>query len=144
MAGRAAISVDLSGSGQEFGQLANSLAGTARLDVENGAFPLFGIAELAAGAPGAGPQQATLAAAAPVNALSGLFSFSAGVANLDQATIVAPGFRAEAKGWIGLLDGGLGLSGTILPAAPGGAQPIPFTIGGTLTQPSARPQGQAN
>lgn len=144
MSGRAAMSMDLAGNGRDFGQLANSLAGTARLDVENGAFPLFGIAELAAGGASTSPQQPMLAAAAPVNALSALFSFSGGVANLDQASIVAPSFRAEAKGWIGLLDGGLGLSGTVVPAAPAGAQPVPFTIGGTLTQPTARPLARAN
>lgn len=138
VSGMAAMSVDASGSGKDFGALAGSLAGTAKFDMENGAFPLFGLAEIAAGMPGGAPVPAGLTAAAPVTALSVALTFADGVARIDAAQIVAPSFRADSVGSIGLLDGRVALQGSVVPTAPA-ATAIPFAIEGTLTAPATRP-----
>jgi AsmA protein len=140
LAGSASIAVDFAGSGKDFGSLVAGMRGTSVVSLRNGAVPLFGIAALAAGAaaaPAVDPSQPT-----PVDELAARLSFAGGTANLDDAKIVAPGFSAEAAGRMGLLDGSLGIDGTIRPAAA--ATPIPFAIGGTLARPLARPLPPTN
>jgi hypothetical protein len=68
------------------------------------------------------------------------------VAVLERAVVSALSFTADAKGWIGLLDGTLGLNGNLNPSVPGlpAEPPIPFTVGGTIAQPVARPLAAAN
>jgi hypothetical protein len=99
------------------------------------------MAEIGVAGAGANPRAAEIAAVTPVRSLFAGFTFSRGVAILEEARVSALSLRADAKGWIGLLDGSLGLNGTVI--ATGGA-PVPFTIGGTLFAPQARPLALAN
>jgi hypothetical protein len=131
--------VDLAGHGREFGSLASNLGGSADFSVQNGSFPLFGIAEVAAAGAAPTPQPVLSAAPTQIGVLAAKFAFSNGMAHLEGATIIAPAFTAEAKGSIGLLDGRLSLNGSAVPAAESAAgKPVPFTIEGTLIQPQAR------
>lgn len=142
LAGTGSAVVDMATAGEDLGGLIDGLNGTARLDFRQGAVPLFGIAEVAAGA-GLGPSSGSMDNLAPlrVDAASAGLTFAGGVAVLERATVATPSYSAEAQGWIGLNDGTLGLNGTIKPA---GANPpddsaVPFTIEGTLAEPEARP-----
>ena len=81
---------------------------------------------------------------------------------LERGSVVTPSYSADVQGWIGLLDGTLGLNGTMqarcshypcgcprnrrdaagrVPSAPQG---IAFTIEGTLAAPVARPLTPTN
>ena len=106
--------------------------------------PLLGIAELAVA--GGGDVSAKPFGLTPVTDLFAGFSFAGGTAILEQSRAVAPGFSADAKGWIALIDGSLGLNGTVQAKRPGAAvpPPMPFTIDGTLARPVARPLALAN
>jgi uncharacterized protein involved in outer membrane biogenesis len=139
MSGTASANVDVTSRGSDLGALLRGLSGIAKLDVSGGSFPLFGIAEIAVGGAGANPQLVGVAAATPVKALSAGFSFSNGVAILEMASVAALSFSASAKGWIGLEDGSIGLNGTVQPGTSDAAPALPFTIGGTLAEPLARP-----
>jgi uncharacterized protein involved in outer membrane biogenesis len=139
MSGSASAHVDVTSRGGDLGALLGGLSGIAKLDMTDGSFPLFGIAEIAIGGAGANPQLVGVAAATPVKALSAGFSFSNGVAILEMASVAALSFRASAKGWLGLEDGSLGLNGTVQPGATDAGPALPFTIGGTLAEPLARP-----
>ena len=141
LAGLATLSVDLAGTGRDFGSLVNGLSGTAEFGARNGALPLFGIAEIALGGPAAAPPAVVSAPPTQVGTLSTKFSFGGGMAQLEGASIAAQSFTAEAQGSIGLLDGRLALNGT---AAPTAGAPVQFMIEGTLIQPRARPLAQAN
>jgi uncharacterized protein involved in outer membrane biogenesis len=133
------LAVDLAGQGRQFGSLASNLGGSADFSVQNGSFPLFGIAEVATGRVGETPQTVLSVAPTQLGTLSTRFAFSGGMAHLEAATITTPALTAEAKGSIGLLDGRLSLNGSAIPAAQGAAaRPVPFTIEGTLIQPQAR------
>lgn len=139
LAGQASLAVDLAGRGRALGPLVQGLGGTADFAVQNGAFPLFGIAEIAQAGPAAGPQPVVAVDPVKLDALRAEISFSGGMAHFDQASIATPSFTAEAKGSIGLLDGRLALTGTVVPQTQSAAAPVPFTIEGTLVQPEARP-----
>jgi AsmA protein len=145
VAGTASVATDVESRGKDLGSLAAGLSGTARLDLKDGAFPLLGLAEIAVGGNGANPQQTGIAAASPVKSLAIGFSLAGGVAVLERAAVSALSFTADAKGWIGLLDGTLGLNGNLTPSVAGTiAEPaIPFTVGGTIAQPIARPLAAA-
>ena len=145
LAGTASVAGDVESRGETLGELLAGLSGTARLDVKAGAFPLLGIAEIAVGGDGAVPARHGIAPATPVKGLALGFSFAGGVAVLERASASAVGFVAEAKGWIGLADGSLGLNGSVTPVAPGGAaSAVPFTIEGSLAEPAARPLAAVN
>ena len=141
LSGRASAMVDLTSRGEDLGRLASGLTGIAKLELGDGTFPLFGIAEIAVGGAGADPKRTGIAAATPVRGLSAGFSFASGVAILEMANVAALSFEASAKGWIGLRDGSLGLNGAVQPGSSGGTKvaALPFTIGGTLSDPVARP-----
>jgi uncharacterized protein involved in outer membrane biogenesis len=147
VSGSAAVAVDVAADGRDFVGLVRSLGGTAQFNLRNGAVPLFGLAEMAAAADGEAPQLAVDGLAAePVTGLRAGFSFSGGVGVLEYASIAAPTFTADAAGWIGLLDGTLGLSGTVRRGAADAAADAgtSFTIEGTLRQPVARPLALVN
>ncbi len=141
MSGSASAMIDATGRGGDLGAVASSLTGVGKLDLGSGAFPLLGIAEIAIGGAGADPQRVGIAATTPVRGLSAGFSFSGGLAILEMASVAALSFRADAKGWIGLTDGSLGLNGAVRPGQGEAAAvaSLPFTIGGTLADPVARP-----
>jgi uncharacterized protein involved in outer membrane biogenesis len=145
--GAASVVADVTSQGSQFGALVSGLAGTLRFNLEQGAFPLLGIAEIAR-ASGTGTASPQIESTAPtaVTALSAGFSLSGGVALLERGKVIASNFTADVQGWVGLTDGSLGLNGTIQPGpptAPTGA-PAPFTIDGTLARPTARPLAVAN
>lgn len=139
LTGTASVAVDAASSGRDLGSLAAGLGGTARLELKDGAFPLYGVAEIAVGGAGAVLAAGGPAPATPVRTLSLGFSFAGGVAVLERAAVAALQFSADAKGWIGLLDGSLGLNGAVRAGPPESAGPaVPFTIGGSLAKPEAR------
>ncbi len=147
VAGSGSLVVDVATSGDDLGQLLDGLNGTGRLDIRQGAVPLFGIAEVAANA-GLSTGTGSMDNLTPlkVEAASVGLSFSGGVAVLERATLATSSYTAEAQGWIGLADGTLGLNGTI--KAPGATadseKAVPFTIEGTLAAPDARPLALEN
>jgi hypothetical protein len=72
---------------------------------------------------------------------------------VQVGSIVTPSYSADVQGWIGLLDGSLGLNGAIKTGmaaastvATGAepAEPLRFTIEGTLSRPVARPLAMVN
>jgi len=149
ISGIASAAVDVASEGSNLAELTRNLGGTAQFDLRDGAVPLFGLAEMA-GALDDAPRQiaADGLTATPVTALKAGFSFAGGIAVLEYSDIVAPGYNADASGWIGLLDGTLGLNGTLRLGSDGTVatadfaaeeQGMPFTIEGTLRQPSASP-----
>ncbi len=73
-------------------------------------------------------------------------SFLDGAATIERANVVTQSYSASAGGWVGLLDGGLNVNGTLKPGAPSapGASEAPFIIEGTLASPVARLQALAN
>lgn len=157
--GTGSLLLDLGTQGPDLGSLFRSLSGTARLSVKDGAVPLFGLAEVARAAQGAADTDFEELAAAPVVSATAGVNFSGGVGTLERASVVTADYSADLQGWIGLLDGSLGLNGTLdsgttatvtppaatLPqdAAAGGIspaepEPLRFTIEGTLREPVAK------
>jgi uncharacterized protein involved in outer membrane biogenesis len=143
--GIASAAVDVAAEGRDPVELTRSLGGTAQLDLRDGSVPLFGLGEMADSIGEDSRQFATDGlATTPVTALKAGFSFAGGIAVLEYADIVAPGYTADASGWIGLLDGTLGLSGTLRQGSvatdvAAEEQGMPFTIEGTLRRPAANP-----
>ncbi len=161
ISGTGTVQVDVSATGGNLGALVRGLDGTAKVSVRNGAVPLFGLADAAAAAGGpVNPLPTEGLAAIAVDSASAGFSFSGGVGMLQRANVVTHTYSADAQGWIGLLDGSLGLNGTLQTGAAGttratpapvaapdasttpspagattAAAPIAFTIEGTLTAP---------
>lgn len=144
LSGKAVIATDIGSAGETLGSIVRGLTGTGRITVQGGSLPLFGIGELAVA--GGGDVSAKPFGLTPVVELFAGFSFAGGTAILEQSRVVASGFSADAKGWIALIDGSLGLNGTVQPKRPGVAvpPPMPFTIDGTLARPVARPLALAN
>ena len=62
----------------------------------------------------------------PVSSASAGLRFASSVATLDRGEVVTPSYTASVQGWIGMLDGSLGLNGIV---TPGGAtaSPTPST-----------------
>ena len=118
----------------------HTLAGTGTLDIENGAIPMFGIAEAASGGP-APTAAAEPAMPTPVQSLRARFSFSNGSASLEDAKVAAAAFTAGATGKIGLLDGILSLNGTVSPV---GAAAMPFSLEGNAFAPCRASAGARN
>lgn len=145
--GKASAVIDVTSQGRDLGALVGGLKGTARLGVKDGAVPLFGIAEIASVADDAiVPEPEERLAAMPVTAVSTGFTFAGGVGVLERAAIATPSFSTDVKGWIGLLDGSLGLNGT-LRRGDGAAEDdegLLYTIEGTLPRPIVRPAALAN
>jgi AsmA protein len=147
LSGSGSVVVDVATSGDDLGMLVDGLNGTARLDVGQGAVPLFGIADVAANA-GLAPGTGSMDNLTPqsVGAASVGLTFSGGVAILERATLATSSYTAEAQGWIGLGDGTLGLNGTI--KAPGATAEeettVPFIVEGTLAAPDAQPLALEN
>jgi AsmA protein len=141
LSGTASIALDLAGGGQDLDSLMSTLGGTGMLSIENGALPLFGIAELAAARDEADPATADFGAVTPVEYFAARLSFREGIATLE-AEIDAASFTADVAGGIGLAEGGLSLRGAVQP--PDGAGPLAFEIDGTLAHPLARPMVLAN
>lgn len=136
--GTASAMIDVTTAGGDYGELVSGLTGTAKLGIEDGAVPLFGVAEIGRGqdaAADAPPER--MLRAVPVNAASAGFSFSGGVGLLQRATLATTTYHATAQGWIGLLDGTLGINGELFQgaAAKEDEQGVPFTIQGTLVHP---------
>jgi len=142
LSGTASIALDLAGGGQDFDSLMNTLGGTGTLSIENGALPLFGIAELAAAPSGTNPATPDSGAVTPVEVFAARLSFREGIATLEEAEIAAADFTADAAGRIGLVDGGLNLRGTVQPAGASGS--LAFEIDGTLARPLPRTLVLAN
>ena len=70
-----------------------------------------------------------------------------GNAFIEQSSIVASDFTAEAIGKVGLGEGALTLDGTLWPGGTAGAgsgEALPFLIEGTLRRPTTRRQALAN
>jgi hypothetical protein len=67
---------------------------------------------------------------------------------LERANVVTEAYSADLKGWIGLLDGTLGLNGALKPASTGSLisppAPLGFTIDGTLAASVAHVAPPAN
>jgi AsmA protein len=137
--------LDVATSGGTPGDLLRNLGGSGNIELRNGAMPLFGMAELAAG--GTAPPDSGFATgvAAPFTSVSAELTFGRGIGVLDRASVSTSAFNAEARGWIGLLDGSLGLTGTVWPGAGGvTTEARQFTIEGTLRRPVARSLALAN
>ena len=146
VSGTASLTFEGASEGSSLGELMRGLGGTARLEIANGAVPLFGLPDIAtAGAPPEPPANGGFESA-PVDRLSAGLSFGGGVAILERASLATPTFSADMQGWIGLLDGSLGLNGTVTQGAPGSqtAAAVPFTVDGSLARPVARPVALAN
>ncbi len=141
LAGRGSGTVDLVTRGRDLGAMLDGLDGTARLEVRDGAVPLFGIARAAAAA-GVAADPGPMEPLSPVqvSAASAGLSFSNGVAVLERARLTAGSYSSEAQGWIGLRDGTLGLNGSIWEGAAGPSEDtaFPFVVEGTLSGPEAR------
>jgi AsmA protein len=145
--GTASVLVDVGTRGHNLGDLVSQLTGTTRINVSNGTVPVFGLADVIAASGGpANPQPAEGLASVAVDSASVGFSFSGGVGMLERGNVVTKGYAADVQGWIGLLDGTLGLNGAMktgatTAAVPESAQsatpPINFTIEGTLVAPVA-------
>jgi uncharacterized protein involved in outer membrane biogenesis len=148
IAGSGTAMVDVATGGSDLGALVDGLSGTARLDVRQGAVPVFGIANVAADSGlAASPGPMENLTPIRVEAATAGFTFAGGVAVLERAKLTTASYAATAQGWIGLRDGTLGLNGTLEP--PGAAESedkttIPFTIEGTLANPVARPLALEN
>jgi AsmA protein len=153
ISGSGSLVVDVATGGLALGELVDGMNGTARLDVRQGAVPVFGIANLAAEsglAADPGPMENLVPIR--VDAASAGFTFAGGVAVLERGKFTTPSYSADAQGWVGLSDGTLGLNGMIRASSGGrqeataGAEPtvapddgaIAFTVEGSLAQPLAR------
>jgi AsmA protein len=140
--GTASGTVDVVSRGDSLGGVVAMLAGSARLDVRDGALPLFGIAELASAQTVAQQSAPTAQTTTPLNSFSAAMSFAENSGVLDRASMVTPTFSANATGLVGFVDGSLSLSGTMRRGAPGqigtGSE-LPFRIEGTLRRPVAVP-----
>lgn len=138
--------VDLATGGGDFGALLDGLNGTVALDLQDGRIPLLGIATLAAESgiiADTGPIEAL--ALVPVEAATAALRFDRGVALVEQANLTTASYVAAAKGRIGLHDGALNLIGTLQEnAGVADNASFPFTIGGTLAQPTAELQRSLN
>jgi uncharacterized protein involved in outer membrane biogenesis len=122
--------IDVDSRGGSFGAVVDALAGSARLQLRDGAVPLFGIAEF--GTPGG---SADPLAMTPVTSLDAAMSFAGGSGTIERVSIIAPSFSAEATGRIAFRDGGLSLDGTLQSTATGVEAPArPFHIDGSLRQ----------
>jgi uncharacterized protein involved in outer membrane biogenesis len=147
ISGTATILIDVGTKGHDFGAFVNELSGTGRISVTSGTVPLFGLADVAAATGGpVNPQPNEGLATVAVDSASAGFSFSGGVGMVERGNVVTQAYSADIKGWIGLLDGTLGLSGAIKSSAasdpavtPGqpAIAPVGFTIEGTLAAPVA-------
>jgi len=147
VSGSASASVDVTAHGADLGSLVASLGGTAGLRVIDGVIPLLGLSEVAAAGTEAVASVARDAfAPMPAQKAALKLSFSDGVGTVEQASVVTESYSASVNGWVGLLDGGLALSGALSAGAPGAAagSSTPFTIEGTLSKPVARRQTLAN
>jgi AsmA protein len=147
LSGTATAAADVTSTGRNLSDFLKNLNGTAHITLTNASVPLFGIAEtataLAAGRPD--PDVPAPALATPVDSLFAGFSFGMGTAVVEQSSVTAPSFRADVKGWIALLDGSLGLNGTVQPiqsGGPGAAQA--FAIEGSIARPFTRPLALSN
>lgn len=137
--GTGTLLLDIGTEGRDLGVLLRSIGGTARLSVKDGRLPLFGIAQVAGGPDGETETAIAGLAAVPVTSASVGVNFSGGVGTLERGSVTTPDYSAELQGWIGLLDGSLGLNGVINPGgAPVEAEPLRFTIEGTLGAPQAK------
>lgn len=144
--GTTSLFVDLSTKGPDLGAMLGGLSGAARLSVTNAKVPLFGISQVArAAAGGAAPEQPAPGQAlelVPVSAASAGLRFSSSVLTLDHGEVVTPSYAASVQGWIGLLDGSLGLNGTVTPGGTAATQmpsltPFPATSGQQAPAPTA-------
>lgn len=139
VSGTGFVSLDVSTRGVDLGSLLAELNGTARLSLTDGKVPLFGLGEAVAGATGT-PDRSSgdILAAQPVQSVALGFNFAGGLAMLERGRVVTENYAADIQGWIGLLDGTLGLNGTVdRPPMTGDTldEPLRFTIGGTLAAP---------
>ena len=146
ISGTASVLLDVGTKGHDLGAFVSQLTGTGRISVQSGTVPLFGLTDVAAATGGpANPQPAEGLATVAVDSASAGFSFSGGVAMLERGNVVTQNYSADIQGWIGLLDGTLGLNGAMQRAAtdpaatPGqsATAPVGFTIEGTLAAPVA-------
>jgi AsmA protein len=124
--GTTSLFLDLSTKGPDLGAMLGELSGAARLSVTNARVPLFGIAEVARAAGGAVPKPAPDQALelVPVSSASAGLRFASSVATLDRGEVATPSYAATVQGWIGMLDGSLGLNGIVTPGgAPASSTP---------------------
>ena len=162
VSGTVTLLVDVSAAGRDVGALIAGLSGTARLSVKDGAVPLFGLDDIASAAAGQTnnvPEDGL--ATTPVTSVSIGLNFSGELATVEIGSVVTPAYSADLRGWIGLQDGSLGLNGAIgtgaqnvsaaatgtdIEGTPGAnaAEPLRFTIEGTLAEPVARPVAMVN
>ena len=136
MSGTASVVVDVTAHGADLGSLVTSLSGSADMRVADGVVPLFGLPGMAA-SEGGEPAPATDAfAPAPVEKAAVGLSFLDGVGTLERASVVTSSYSASATGWVGLVDGGLNVSGVLHRGAPGAAidSDAPFTVDGDALQ----------
>ena len=140
LSGMASLSGDVAAGGHGFTSLMTTLGGSGTLSIENGSVPLFGIAEIAAGAPGSaggrGSGRPGRSARARVSASAG------GIATLEEVVIrrrISPPTRPARSA---CSTACCGLTGTVQPAA--GAPPRAFQIDGTLAAPQVSTQALAN
>jgi uncharacterized protein involved in outer membrane biogenesis len=148
LAGTGAATIDVATTGRDLGALLDAVNGTMRIDVRDGAVPVFGLASVAAEA-GFVADPGPLSPLGPVqvNAAAAGFSLSSGVAVLERSRLTTPSYSADVQGWIGMRDGTLGLNGTMWEAAaavPPENGSYPFAIEGTLAHPEPRPLALAN
>lgn len=144
LSGIASATIDVASSGSDLGALAQGLGGAASLDVRNANLPLVGLGQLAAA--GAAPPDIDWRTTIAVTTLSATLSFASGIGILERLDVEAPSLTADIEGWVGLMDGALGLNGVVwaTPVGTRNGAGQPFTIAGTLGRPIARPVALAN
>jgi AsmA protein len=144
LSGTASVVVDVTARGRDLGSLVESLGGKAELKVDDGVVPLFGLSEIAvAGSGASAPATSDGSPPAPVQSAAIVLSFVNGVGTVERAKVVTTSYSATAGGWVGLIDGGLSLSGVLTPATISAAE-MPFVIEGSLAKPVAKQQAAAN
>lgn len=142
--GQASTTANLSGHGETWGALAESLTGTASLDVADGMLVGIELGEMAGLSGGFGVTDS----AAGTGTVR--FSLLAGTLKLDESVVETSDFHAEGDtfaielgGQVSLIDTGLQANGT-LTAAKGDSDDeerkvIPFFIGGSWATPLLLP-----
>ena len=160
VSGTGSLFLDIGTQGADLGALFGAVAGSGRFSIKDGAVPLFGLGDVAAATTGTtNPTPEDSLATTRVESASIGISFSSGLATVERGSVVTQGYTADFMGWVGLVDGTLGLNGTIEPAGanasvvttgtettPGAQEdePLRFTIEGTLAEPEAKPLALAN
>lgn len=140
LSGLSTVAMDVRTAGETLGELVAGLDGQISLGAASGTLPLA--LESVARAIQAGDFQGTFdpGSATVFDKLDAAFGFGGQAAVLQRAALDASGYAAELSGYIGLHTGSVALNGA-LSLAGNDAPAAPFTVNGTLRQPTVRLRG---